>query len=88
VKNVKSYIVGVYQNRDEFADMMTDGTYHDDWLDPNADENVREYSFDSEPEAREFMKTILEKLLRLGGVENYATSLYAVGPRGGRKILY
>lgn len=68
--------------------MMTDGAYHDDWLDPNDDENVREFEFSTEAEAREFLAKAADEANSNSGIESYAASVYEVGPRGGRKMLF
>lgn len=91
-KYIEKFKVSVYQDRDQFADMLTDGEYHNDWKDPSQDDNCQSYIFSNLIEAELFAENQIKKLYNnyknmQSCNEVYAAVIYKVGPRGGLKFV-
>lgn len=85
MKKFVKFVCDVYQDRDEFADMMSDGHAHDSWPDEQSDQNVETREFDTLEEASEWGKLRTRDLnFNDESFATYNYSVVGVGPRGRR----
>ena len=84
---VSRFDAQIHQNRDEFSDMMSNGTYYDDmgWPSEEDDSNCDMQTFSSANDAISWAQS---RLLALKDNDiDYRALIYTFGPRGKRILV-
>jgi hypothetical protein len=81
----------ISQDRDQFTDMMGDGTYYEDmgWPDEGDDPNCTVAQFDSAEEATRQGQSTIDELNETDDphTPTYRALVYRIGPRGKRTLV-